>query len=93
MAGSGKMPCKTEVIGRKKTVKKIRVITAVILIIALSFVTVIGSAENDIENKGIIQAEEQFVEKLLYLGVITEAYADLDSVVTRAVWQRLLWFR
>ena len=84
MAGSGKMPCKTEVIGRKKTVKKIRVITAVILIIALSFVTVIGSAENDIENKSIIQAEEQFVEKLLYLGVITEAYADLSGVVTRA---------
>ena len=64
--------------------KKIRVITAVILIIALSFVTVIGSAENDIENNGIIQAEEQFVEKLLYLGVITEAYADLGGVVTRA---------
>ena len=63
---------KNETIGEEKTVKKIRVITAVILIIALSFVTVIGSAENDIENPDDIKKFDR-------LGYIFRSDLSSDS--------------
>ena len=64
--------------------KLIRFITAFVLIVALSLVTVVASTEKEPVSSGYIPAEEELVERLLYLGVITENNASLDSNVSRA---------
>lgn len=63
--------------------KKVRVITAVLLIITLLSAAVTGFAEKN-ENADYSSAEENLAERFLSLGIIKENYADLDSKVTRA---------